>query len=58
MAKKWIKGAHLKKGAFTAEAKAAGQTVHERAEANKDKGGREGKRARLALTFEKMAHKK
>ena len=60
MAKKkhWIQGAHLKKGAFTAQADKAGKSVHEYAEEEKDAGGTTGKRARLALTFEGMAHKR
>lgn len=56
--KRWIKGAKLKKGAFTKEADAAGESVHEMAEAHKDDSGTTGKRARLALTFEGMAHKR
>lgn len=58
MAKKWIQKAHLKEGAFTKQAEAAGKTVHEMAEAHKDDPGTTGKRARLALTFEGMAHKR
>lgn len=54
--KKWIQKAHLKKGAFTAQAKRAGESVHELAEKKKNAPGKTGKRARLALTFEKMAH--
>lgn len=55
MAKKWIQKAKIKKGAFTAKAKAAGKSVHQYAEEKKDAPGRTGKQARLALTFEKMA---
>lgn len=55
---KWIQGAHLKKGAFTAQADKADKSVHEYAEEKKNASGKTGKRARLALTFEKMAHKK
>lgn len=54
----WIKKAHLKKGAFTAQAKHAGKTVHEMAEEHKGDSGKMGKRARLALTFQKMAKNK
>lgn len=54
----WIKKAHLKKGAFTKQAKAAGESVHEYAEEKKSAPGKTGKRARLALTFEGMAKKK
>lgn len=56
--KKWIQKAHLKKGAFTAQAERAGKSVHEYAEEKKDAGGTTGRRARLALTFEKMGHKR
>lgn len=55
---KWIQGMHLKEGSFTAQAKKAGKSVHEMAEEHKGDSGKTGKRARLALTFEKMAHKK
>lgn len=60
MAKKknWIKKAHLKEGAFTKQAEEAGKSVHEYAEEKKDAEGTTGKRARLALTFEGMAHKR
>lgn len=54
----WIKNAHLKKGAFTAQADKVGKSVHEYAEEKKDAPGKTGKRARLALTFQKMAHGK
>lgn len=54
----FIQGIHLKKGAFTAQAKRAGKSVHQFAEEKKNAGGKTGKRARLALTFEKMAHKR
>lgn len=55
---KWIQKAHLKKGAFTKQAAKAGESVHEFAEEKKNVPGKTGKRARLALTFQKMAHKK
>lgn len=55
--KKWIQGAVKHPGSFTRSAKKAGESVHEYAEKEKGKGGVTGKRARLALTFEKMAHK-
>lgn len=54
----FIQGMHLKKGAFTAQAKRAGKTVHAYAEEKKHASGKTGRRARLALTFEKMAHKR
>ena len=57
-AKHFIQGMHLKKGAFTKQAHAAGKSVHEYAEEKKHAGGTTGKRARLALTFEKMAKKR
>lgn len=56
-AEHFIQGMHLKKGAFTAQAKRAGKSVHELAEEKKDASGKTGKRARLALTFEKMRKK-
>lgn len=56
--KKFIKGMDLKKGAFTAQAKKAGESTHEYAEEEKHAPGKTGKRARLALTFEGMAKKK
>lgn len=58
MAKKWIQKAHLKKGAFTKKADAAGESVHEHAEKEKHAPGKTGKEARLALAFEKMAHRR
>lgn len=54
MANKWIQGAVKKPGAFTEAAKRAGKTVHEYAEEKQGASGKLGKRARLALTFEKM----
>lgn len=56
-AKKWIGKMDLKKGAMSAQAKKAGESTHEFAEKHKDAEGKTGKRARLALTFEKMRHK-
>lgn len=56
--KKWIQGADIKKGAFTAKADRAGKSVHEYAEEKKGASGTLGKQARLALTFEGMSHKK
>ena len=54
MAKKWIAGAVKHPGAETAAAKRAGESVHQYAEAHKSAKGTAGKRARLALTFERM----
>ncbi len=58
MAEKWIQKAHLKEGAFTAKAKAAGKGVQEYAREKQGAGGKLGKQARLALTFSKMARDK
>ena len=58
MAKKFIQKMHLKKGALTAQAKAAGEGVQEFAQAHKHDKGVTGKRARLAITFKKMAKKR
>lgn len=64
MAGKWIQAAHLKKGAFTAKAKAAGEGVQEYAsevigKSKKKKAGEKGstllRQALLARTFKKMA---
>lgn len=44
-------------GSFTREAKGAGESVHEYAEKEKHASGTLGERARLALTFEKVAHR-
>ena len=44
-------------GAFTASAKRAGMSVHAYAEKEKHAKGTLGKRARLALLFERQAHK-
>lgn len=56
--KKWIQKADIKKGALTEQAKAAGMGVHEFAQEHKGDSGTTGKRARLALTFEKIGEKK
>jgi hypothetical protein len=56
---KWIQGAHLKEGAFTAKAKKAGMTVQEFAShvrAHKEDYDTETVRqANLARTFKKMS---
>jgi hypothetical protein len=55
----WIEHAVKKPGSFTRTAKQHGRSVHGEAEADRHKSGKEGKRARLALIFEKMRkHKK
>ena len=56
--KKWIQSMHMKKGAFTAQAKAAGKSVGEFAQEKKGAPGKTGARARLALAFRRMAKKK
>ena len=58
--RKWMKAAvpEDRKGVFTKKAEAAGKSVHEYAEEEKNSGGTLGKEANLALTFEKEAHKK
>lgn len=60
MAKRWIKSAvkPANKGKFSAAAAAAGESTHAYAEEKKDAPGTLGKEARLALTFEKMRHKR
>ncbi len=57
--KKWIPKAVPKshEGKFTAKAERAGKSVHEYAEEEKHAPGALGKEARLAQTFEGMAHK-
>ena len=58
MAKKnWMSGAVKHPGSFTREARAAGESVHEYAEKEKHASGTLGERARLALTFEEVAHR-
>jgi len=56
MAENWIKGAIRKPGSFRAAAKEHGESTHGYAEQEKDKGGKVGKRARLALTLMKLNH--
>lgn len=56
--KNWIAGAIKHPGSFTKEAKHADESVHEFAEEKKHASGKVGKRARLALTFEAMRHRK
>jgi hypothetical protein len=43
------------KGSFTRIAERHGRSVHEEAEADKHKGGKVGKKALMALAFEKAA---
>ena len=58
MAKKWIAKAVPKshEGAFAKKAEAAGKSVSEYAREKADASGTLGKQARLARTFESMAH--
>ena len=56
-AKHWEQKAVKHPGAFTADAKRHGMSVHAFAEKEKDAKGTLGKRARLALLFERQAHK-
>lgn len=51
----WIKGAAIKKGAFTAKANAAGKSVASYASEKSGAKGTLGRQARLAQTFRKMA---
>lgn len=55
--RKWIQGANLDEGSFTAKAKAAGKSVKEYADEKANAKGKLGKQARLAKTFRKMAKK-
>lgn len=55
---KWMQKAVKHPGSFTAEAKRAGKSVHAFAELKKHAKGKVGKRARLALTFEKEGGRK
>jgi hypothetical protein len=57
MAEKWIAGAVKHPGAFRKAAQAHGESTHAYAEKEKSASGKLGKRARLALTFEKMRGK-
>lgn len=56
MAKSGFKGLH--KGAFTAKAKAAGESVAEYAQQEKNAPGLTGKQARLAQVFEGFARRR
>ena len=53
MAEKWMQGAVKHPGVFRKAAQRAGESTHEYAEKKKGAPGKLGKRARLALTFEK-----
>lgn len=58
--KRWMRNAvkPSHEGKFTEKAKRAGESVPEYAEHEKDAAGTLGKEARLALTFEKAAHRR
>lgn len=56
-AKHWIAGAIKRPGAFSAKAKAAGESTRAYAEEHKGDKGRTGKQARLALTLMRMHRK-
>jgi hypothetical protein len=56
--KKWIQSMHMKRGAFTAQAKAAGKSVGEYAQEKKGAAGKTGARARLALALRKISAKR
>jgi hypothetical protein len=58
MAGNFIQGAIKHPGAFTAQAKAAGESVGEYAQEEKNAKGTTGKRARLAITLRKLAKKR
>lgn len=58
MAGNFIQEMHMKKGAFTKQAKGAGESVADYAEDKKNAKGTTGKRARLALTLRKLAAKR
>jgi hypothetical protein len=51
--KKWMAGAVKHPGVFRRAAQAHGESTHEYAEKEKGASGKLGKRARLALTFER-----
>ena len=55
---KWEQDVVKHPGSFTKEAKRARKTVHQFAEEKKHAPGKLGKRARLALTFERQARQK
>ncbi len=53
--RKWIQAMHMKKGALTKQAKAAGESPMEFAREHKGAKGTTGRRARLALTLRGLA---
>ena len=55
--KHWIQGAVKHPGALRKEAAKAGESTHAFAESHKHASGKEGDRARLALSLMSMHHK-
>jgi hypothetical protein len=53
----WMEGAVKHPGALRTAAHRAGMSSHEYAESHKDAPGTAGRRARLALTFERFRRK-
>jgi hypothetical protein len=59
MAEKFIQAMHMKKGAFTAQAKKAGaSSTMAYAQEKKSAGGTTGRRARLAITLSRLSKRK
>ncbi len=56
--RKWIQSAIKRPGAFTAQAKRAGESVGEFAREKQHAGGKTGRRARLAMTLRRMAKRR
>lgn len=57
MAKRWIKKAIKRPGAFSKKAKRAGMSTYAYAKKKKHASGRTGRQARLALTLRKLRRK-
>ncbi len=53
--RKWIQKMHMKKGALTKQAKAAGESPMEFAAEHKGDKGTTGRRSRVALTLRGLA---
>ena len=56
--RRWIQSAVKKPGSLTAAAKKAGMSTQAYAQKHKHDSGKTGARARLAITFKKVAGKK
>jgi hypothetical protein len=54
MAKQWIQNMHMKRGALTKSASAAGKSPMRFAQEHKSDKGKTGARSRLALTLSKF----